>query len=227
MIVLTTLTVSLFAYLGYWQIQRGAQKEAMVRADAARASQGPIPWSPEQKAPLQYQRIKVTGQYVAPIFLLDNQHHQHQFGYNALSPLLLDNGMVVLIDRGWIIGDNTRRFFPEITTPKSLIQLQGSAYYPSNKQWVLGSEVEKKTDQLILLERLNTKTAGQILQKKVYPFIIRLDKEEAHGFLREWAIVSMPPERHLAYAVQWFAMAAVVFIIFVALNLKKHEKTKN
>jgi surfeit locus 1 family protein len=199
----------------------------MVMAEAGLAKQEPIAWSGQLKPPVQYQRIKIAGYYLSQVFLLDNQHQQHQFGYNVLSPLLLTDGTVVLIDRGWLLGDNSRRFFPEITSPKSLIQLQGTVYFPSDKQWVLGPDTEKKTEQLTIFERLDTKKAGQILQKKVYPFIIRLDKDDAHGFVRQWAIVSMPPQRHLAYAWQWFSMASVVFIIFVALNLKKNEKTDN
>ncbi len=227
MIFLTLVVVSLFVYLGFWQIQRGAQKEKMVLAEAAMAKQEPILWDGQHQLPLQYQRIKVKGHYQSDIFLLDNQHQQHQFGYDVLSPLILNNEQVILVDRGWIAGDNTRRNFPTINTPHTEIQLQGRVYFPSNKQWVLGPNVEKKNTDLTILESLDTKTVSQILQKRVYPFIIRLDKREEHGFVRQWAIVSMPPERHLAYAWQWFAMAMVVFIIFVALNLKKDEKTNN
>jgi surfeit locus 1 family protein len=42
--------------------------------------------------------------------------------------------------------------------------------------------------------------------------------------VREWKTVAMPPQRHLAYALQWFVMALVVLIIFVALNLKKKNE---
>ncbi|MDI1352426.1 MAG: SURF1 family protein, partial [bacterium] len=83
-----------------------------------------------------------------------------------------------------------------------------------------------KGQKTTIVESLDPKLVHQILQKKVYPFIIRLDKQDANGFVREWAIVSMPPQRHLAYAVQWFAMAFVILIIFVALNLKNEKKTK-
>ena len=62
------------------------------------------------------------------------------------------------------------------------------------------------------------------MQKAVYPFIIRLDKQDTYGFVREWETVSMLPARHLAYALQWFAMAFVILIIFVALNLKKKNE---
>jgi surfeit locus 1 family protein len=225
MIFLTLLFGGLFVRLGFWQIQRAEQKQQMVQADALLAKKEPIQWRSQSKFPLQYQRVKVTGRYLQDVFLLDNQHQQHQFGYDVLSPLLLDDGTVVLIDRGWLAGESTRRTFPKVSTPTDFRIVQGSAYFPSKNQWVLGPDIEKKSAQLTIIEKLDAKTVSQILQKKVYPFIIRLDKEDEHGFIREWAIVSMPPQRHLAYAWQWFAMAFVIFIIFLALNLKKNDKT--
>lgn len=227
MIFLTALVISFFMRLGFWQIQRAEQKEQMVLAQKSFAQQAPIEWNGQKKLPLQYQRLHVIGRYLPELFLLDNQHQQHQFGFDVLSPLILNDGGLVLIDRGWVAGDSTRRTFPKVSTPDTLVQIQGIAYFPSNKQWVLGPNVEKKSSKLIILETLDPKTVSQILQKKVYPFIIRLDKEDEHGFVRQWAIVSMPPQRHLAYAWQWFAMALVVFIIFIALNLKKNEKKDN
>jgi surfeit locus 1 family protein len=227
MIFLTLLFGGSFIRLGFWQVQRAAQKQHMVQTDALFAKKDPSEWSSKDKFPLQYQRVKVTGHYLKDVFLLDNQHQEHQFGYDVISPLLLEDGSVLLIDRGWIVGDNTRRTFPPISIPEKRLTVHGSVYFPSKNQWVLGPEVEKKAAHLTIIEKLDAKTASQILQKKVYPFIIRLDKEDEHGFIRQWPIVSMPPQRHLAYAWQWFAMALVILIIFVALNLKKNEKTNN
>lgn len=223
MIILSMLVISLFMRLGFWQIQRAEEKEGMLRIEALRSKQEPVRWQGEQVLPLQYQRLIVTGQYRPELFLLDNQHQNHQFGYDVLSPLVLDNGVILLIDRGWIVGDHTRRAFPPIITPQQPIQVRGTVYFPSAKQWLLGPSVEKKTAQLAILENIDTKKVSQILQKSVYPFIIRLDREEEYGFVRQWPTVSMSPQRHWAYAWQWFAMALVVFVIFLALNLKKYE----
>ena len=228
MIILAVLFITLFTRLGYWQVQRADEKAKMVAAEEALAKQEPVNWVIGNKLPLQYQRIKLKGNYLTNIFLYDNQHYQHHLGYDVLSPLLLADGSLVMIDRGWVPGDNTRRTFPSVKTPKGLMQLQGTAYFPSKNQWILGPGLEEKENKTIILELLDTKMLSQILQKKLYPFIIRLDKQDAYGFVREWAIVSMPPQRHLAYALQWFAMALVILIIFVALNLKKiNEKTGN
>lgn len=221
MIVLAGLFVALFMRLGFWQLQRSDEKKQMVAAEQALAKQEPILWTAHSKLPLQYQRLRVSGTYLPDIFLLDNQHQQHQFGYDVLSPLLLADGSLLLIDRGWVAGASNRQALPSIAVPAGMQQVQGSVYFPSSKQWVLGPAWEKKTADITILEVIDVKWLTQLLQKTVYPFIIRLDKNERHGFIRDWPIVSMPPERHVAYAVQWFAMALVILIIFIALNLKK------
>ncbi|WP_298628125.1 SURF1 family protein [uncultured Legionella sp.] len=221
MIVLATLFIALFVRLGFWQIQRSDEKVNMIAAEEALAKQDPIDWDEGKDKPKQYQRIIVNGTYSPKVFLLDNQHHQHQFGYDVLSPFELTDGSIVMVDRGWIPGTHSRSSLPEVQTPQGLIKIKGSTYFPGKNQWVLGPGTEEKERGITILEILDVKLLSQLLQKKVYPFIIRLDKQDAHGFVREWAIVSMPPQRHLAYALQWFAMALVILIIFVALNLKK------
>ncbi|WP_115710868.1 SURF1 family protein [Legionella sainthelensi] len=226
MLILTILFFALFMRLGFWQIQRADEKKKMIVAQKTQELQKPLFWTKNQKQPLQYERIILEGSYLPQIFLLDNQHHQHQFGYDVLSPFVLPDGAIIMIDRGWVPGELSRRILPNIITPNDFLTLQGSAYFPSKNQWVLGPSLEKKGNKVVILERLDTQLISQVLQKSVSPFIIRLDKQDANGFVREWATVSMPPQRHLAYALQWFVMALVVLIIFVALNLKKkNEKT--
>lgn len=228
MILIAAFFISLFVRLGFWQIQRADEKEKMVAAEQALSKLPAVTWSIDQKLPLQYQHVKVQGTYLPDVFLLDNQHHQHQFGYDVISPLLLDDGSIIMVDRGWIPGDSMRVNYPKISSPDGVIDIEGSVYFPSKKQWILGPGLEKKENKMTILEILDAKLLEHLLQKKVYPFIIRLDKNNLHGFVREWAIVSMPAQRHLGYALQWFAMALVILIIFVALNLKKkNEETSH
>lgn len=226
MLFVTALFVALFIRLGLWQLQRADEKEKMLQAQTAQLRKSPIDWEAGASFPKQYQKIKVQGHYLDEVFLLDNQHHQHQFGYNVLSPLVLATGQIMLVDRGFVLGDPQRRHFPQIKSPKETISLSGTAYFPSKNPWLLGELSEKKEGNLTIIEAIDVKLLGKILQKEVVPFIMRLDQEEPYGYLRLWAIVSMPPARHKAYALQWFAMALVIVIIFVALNLKKKDEEK-
>ena len=94
-------------------------------------------------------------------------------------------------------------------------------YFPSEKNWLLGPVVEKEEKNLVLVELIDTQVLSQLLHKPVYPFIIRLGQREDGGFVRKWPVVAMSPQRHYAYALQWFVMAMVGSILLIALNIKK------
>lgn len=225
MFLLTILAVALFVRLGMWQLDRGHEKQQLLMASHAEAMRRPTSWRAQDALPKQYQTLQVTGHVLSTTLLLDNQHYQHQFGYDVLSPLVLTDGSVVLVDRGWIMRDPQGYKLPDIDIPAGDLRVLGSAYYPSSKHWILGQALEEKSVNLVVVELIDIPLISQFLHKSVYPFIIRQNKADANGYVREWAIVSMPPTRHYGYAVQWFAIALVIFIIFIALNLKHTGNT--
>ena len=48
-----------------------------------------------------------------------------------------------------------------------------------------------------------------------------LDPGAPDGFERDWRpALGFGPERHLGYAVQWFAFALVAVVMLIALNLR-------
>ena len=55
--------------------------------------------------------------------------------------------------------------------------------------------------------------------------VVYLDPEAPQGYLREWRAPGFKPEKHEAYATQWFAMAAILLFLYFALNLRGRELT--
>lgn len=53
--------------------------------------------------------------------------------------------------------------------------------------------------------------------------LLLLDEADPRGFARNWQnqFEQMPPVRHFGYALQWFAMALAVAVIFVVLNTRR------
>ena len=79
MTLLTLFAMALFMRLGYWQLERAGEKKQMIAALNAFTQQSPQSWVSSHPLPAQYQPLRVKGQFLPAIFLLDNQHHQHQF----------------------------------------------------------------------------------------------------------------------------------------------------
>ena len=49
------------------------------------------------------------------------------------------------------------------------------------------------------------------LGSPLLPFVLRLSPDSEHGYLRDWRVrTGLTSERHMGYAVQWFAMAVVL-----------------
>jgi len=62
----------------------------------------------------------------------------------------------------------------------------------------------------------------QALGARVESRIVLLDPAAPNGYERVWRpAMQFGPERHLGYAIQWFAVALVTLIIFIALSLRR------
>lgn len=219
--VLALLGCLFFVRLGLWQLARAEEKKQLIAAHQQLASQTPTLWHTGDALPVQYQPIRIRGHFSPIVLLLDNQHYQHQFGYDVLSPLILEDGRVVLVDRGFVAADATREKLPEVSIPVGEQEWLGTAYFPSTKSWALGNIFDRKQSNMVVIELFDARLVGQFLHKSVYPFIMRLNPLAPNGFVRDWSVVSMPASRHTGYAVQWFAMAFVSVMLFIVLNIKK------
>jgi surfeit locus 1 family protein len=227
MCVLALVTIALFIALGMWQLHRAEEKRLILARKAVFEHQAPRVWQGAGVPPEAFEYVQVQGEFMPHVLFLDNQMHAHQVGYHVLSPLDIGTDRVVLIDRGWVPAGVTRSELPDIITPTEQLTLLGRAYYSLGKPWLLGPGIELKQADRAVIESLDLQLMEQFLHKSIYPFIIRLDNKSPAGYVRSWAAVSMPPVRHLGYAFQWFAFALVVLIIFIALNIRKYEKTNS
>jgi surfeit locus 1 family protein len=61
---------------------------------------------------------------------------------------------------------------------------------------------------------------GAALGQPLYPRLVLLEPAEPDGYLREWRPSGLAPERHLGYALQWFAFALTLAVVFVVANLR-------
>ena len=218
--LLTLVLVTFLMSLGFWQLHRAEEKKELLRLAKAQTLVPPSPWQVGMALPKLFQGLVLQGHYLSYTLLLDNQYSEaHQWGYHVLNALLVAKGHVVLVDRGWVLGDLRRSVLPAIEIPSGAVLIQGQAYYPSSKGLVLGDVIEPHGTNLAVIERVDIKLVSNLLHKKVSPFIIRLDKRAAGGYARDWPIVSMPPERHYAYALQWFAMAFILVLIYLIFPL--------
>lgn len=220
--------------MGRWQWSRAQSKEELQARYAAgvQAQALDVQAALQQGADIQGFPIEVRG-HLEPRrhFLLDNQMQGARPGFNLLTPLKTESGSWLLVDRGWMPWDPQRQI-PTLAAPDpQLLQLRGRVYFPSSKQVVLKADdysrvhwpmLVQKIDPPAMAGALATETAGVELA----PFVIRLDpgQSEAQGepLVRQWPWLVMAPEKHRAYAFQWFGMAFTLIILFIVFSTEKN-----
>lgn len=225
--VLTSLAILLA--LGSWQVSRGREKARMLVADARQAAAPPVDLTDggSHTALGQRQRVTLRGRFLADRQgLLDNQVHGGRFGYDVLTPLqITGSDRVFLVDRGWLPGGPRRSDIADWDTPGGEVTVIGRLGRPVDIPFVSGSAIEH-FGPLWMVAEINTSELNAALGLDLHPMVVRLEAESAHGFLRDWPVVAMTPQRHYGYAVQWFGLAAAVLGVYLAAGRRRARELK-
>ncbi|AGA34658.1 Cytochrome oxidase biogenesis protein Surf1, facilitates heme A insertion [Thioalkalivibrio nitratireducens DSM 14787] len=223
--------LALFLALGHWQLQRADEKRALLAAFEAAAGERyqPLDLSADPLETLRFQAVVVSGHYLREQqFLLDNQVREGRIGYRVITPLVHSgSGRAVLIERGWIPRSPERGMLPDVSEGLSAdpVSIRGHVYVPFGEGYRLGAMDDAATWPRVI-QYLDFEAMGERLQRDVVPLTVRLDPDQPSGYLRDWRpVLPMGPERHLAYAVQWFGLALALVIIALVLTRRRrfHE----
>jgi surfeit locus 1 family protein len=221
--LLAAAAVALFGALGHWQLDKGFKKQAMLDALHDRAAEPELisaAHAPPQG--LEVRRAQARGTYLADRqLLLDGQSNRHRPGYRVWTPLLLADGVTVLmVDRGWIPQD--RAGF-DGTAPAGTVLLTGawrSLPEPGVRlEGTVNCPAQRQFPALVLYPTSDDLEC--LLNRPVVGGLLLLDAEVRGGFVREWTDFGVPPTRHYGYAVQWFALALAAAVIFFVMNWKR------
>lgn len=225
-VLMTLCLCALFIRLGYWQLQRAAEKENLQAMFSERLHLLPLSLDQLLKnSDKLYYPVKVTGHYDnAHTILLDNKIYAHQIGYEVLTPLIIDqNKNVLLVNRGWVSATVNRNVLPSIPDMMGEQTLLGYVYVMPKKSFTLGRTLENDKTWPLRMQVLDIPLLENKLQQTFYPFVLLLAPDKKLGFVRDWKPVAMPAQKHIGYAVQWFSFAVVLAIIFIALNIRKKK----
>jgi cytochrome oxidase assembly protein ShyY1 len=77
---------------------------------------------------------------------------------------------------------------------------------------------------LVRVQQLDLAAVARRLEQPLPPYVVRVDAGVPGGLVRDWPEPGFGREKHLGYAFQWFAMAAAVVILYVALNLRRKQR---
>jgi surfeit locus 1 family protein len=169
----------------------------------------------------------VTGHYdQAHQFLIDNQINAGNAGYFVLTPFVLQGETkAVLINRGWVPLNQNRSILPDVQLEKEQTVVTGRINrFPSVGIKLAGAEIPSEGWPSVV-QVVDSQVLAKKLAYSLFPFQLELDKDLPEGFKREWhATTVMLPEQHTAYAMQWFALAFTLTILFIWYSNKRNDE---
>lgn len=208
----------LMVFLGFWQLSRGQEKQALLQSYAERRAAQPL--SVAQLAAVAdpaFRRVQLRGEFDAGhSVLLDNRMRDGKAGVELLQPFHDQaSGQWLLLNRGWLPWPD-RRTPPAFTTPDQPLNINAWVYVAPGETFQLHAD-PAAAQWPRLLTALHPQALWAELERSGFAFELRAEAGPA-TYETQWSVVAMGPEKHVGYAVQWFAMALALLGLYLYLG---------
>lgn len=223
------------AFLSNWQFSRNEERGrqlALVDAnyDAAPvALEDVIPPGAALDPGDQWQPVELVGRYVSDDqVLVRNRPHGGTAAFEVLVPFELDDGRVLLIDRGWVPPGEDRPepdAVPAAPEGQVTVVARLKPGEPAPSSGRSAPEGQVATINLPLVAAAISADTADALELSAYAIMASEDPAPSSA-PQQLESPSADPGPHLSYAIQWilFAIMGFVFITYVIRTERKHRR---
>ena len=201
--------------LGTWQLNRRAEALAEVaRIDANYDAEaipvaGALPDADEFDIDQRWQVVALSGEYlVDEEVVVRNRPFEGSSGFEVITPFLLDDGSVFMVDRGWIAQNSQGR--PSEATPPPTDRVEVTARLKAGEERIAGRTTTGVELATIDLDELAERVDGPAYTG-AYGVLVQSGAD-----VEEPPLAAARPIRdegpHLSYALQWYVFALLGFI---------------
>jgi surfeit locus 1 family protein len=225
LVLVAALSATLLtARLGFWQLDRAAQKISASTTLAARSTlpklaSADLGRSQADLAAQQFRRIELRGRWLAErTVFLDNRARDGVVGFIVVTPLELAAGDAVLVQRGWVARDAfDRQRTPQLASAAGPVSVFGQVVAAPSQLFELGVAASGAIRQ-----NLTPLAYGREIGVALRPLSVQQLATEAQGderLVHEWPVAGSDPARNLGYAFQWFSFSALIAGLYVWFQL--------
>ncbi len=225
----TLVMVAVFIGLGVWQLQRRAEKHALIAALTERLAAAPesLPgvsqWLKLDPARDEFRRVSFTATYVrapdAMVYSAGSAVREDISGPGtwAFLPARLASGETIVINTGFVENTMQERELEDRAVAKLAtgqpVTLTGYLRFPERAGLLTPAENRGKR---LWFVRDHEAMASQLGWGNVAPFYIDLEQPvPANGVPKPGPLTVHLRDDHMQYAITWFSLAVVVVIAFL------------
>ena len=196
--------------LGFWQLERAQQKERLLQSWSAPEIYNSIP-DPTVLSVQPFIAVELVGRFdTKRFFFLDNRIRNGVVGYEVIAFFYPRQGSPLLVNLGWVSAVYDRRKLPDVLLPEGERKVTGRVRKIA-PAFVLDESLIRSGEQWpYLIQILDAERMGSLLQETVLPLELKVMQPLVSSLDINWPVSTMTPEKHLGYAVQWFAMSLML-----------------
>lgn len=208
--------------LGTWQVERLEWKEGVIAERAARLAAPPLRLAagPAPGPEAAFRRAVAEGTFLHDgEMLVLHRTRRGRPGFEVVTPLRLDGGGHVLVNRGWVPvprADPATRGAGQVA---GRVRVSGVLRPPGKtSRWVPDNEPARG---LWYYPEIDAMAAAAGLSR-IAQLVLAADDRPNPGGLPEGAPAAVAiPNRHLEYAVTWYGLAAALAAVYVVLAARR------
>ena len=218
--------VVLMINLGFWQLRRLDQRQEFNAEVRGRSELPVVAFEDVVQVDtdgndVQWRQVTASGTYLPDEqVLVVNRTQENLAGVNVVTPLELADGTIVLVNRGFVAGDDD---VP--AAPNGTVTVLGTLRETQERR--LGQLSDPAEGDLTEVQRIDVpRLAAQMPGPVASVYLDLLESQPDQGAI---PVPVPPPELtegpHLGYAVQWFIFSAAVPVGWV-LAVRKSIATR-
>lgn len=222
-------------FLSNWQFTRNADRAEQLALVARNYDAAPVALeaviAPGDTlgAADEWRPVALEGEYlVDQQLLVRNRPHGGTAAFEVLVPFRLDDGRVLLIDRGWVPPGEDQPLPDAIPSPpegavKVIARVRPAEQLPSSGRSAPEGQVPSINPELVAATI--DPDVGADLELSAYGVMVSEDPAPATR-PAAFAAPSEDPGPYLSYAIQWilFAIMGFVFIGYVIRTERRHRR---
>lgn len=229
-LIAAVLGAAVTARAGFWQLDRADQKlELQARIDArerlAPLAGDELPGTAAAAADVHQRRIVLQGEWVpGSTVFLENRQMAGRPGFFVVTALRPQgSAAAVVVQRGWAPRDLLdREKVPEVPTPAGPVRLEGRVAPPPARLVELGEAASGRIRQNLDLDGYSREIGVALKPLSV----VQTVSATPDGLQRDWPAPAVDVHKHYGYAVQWFALCALITGLYVWFQVLRPRRRR-
>ncbi len=205
--------------LGLWQLDRLEERRALNERIEAGLAAAPAPLVDllDLGGALDHRRAVASGSYdVAHEVILYGRTLEGQPGNHVLTPLVLDDGTAIVVDRGWVPFEMDEPPVAEAAPPDGEVKVEGALLAPQPGG---AGSIQPGADRVTTVRSVDVEAIARDVPYDLVPWFLQMQAQTPPP--GELPVPEPPVELtqgpHLSYALQWFAFATIAAVGYAIL----------